>query len=90
MRIRFDSDSINPMGKIASGVTGISLSEDDKVIFGEFIYLEDNDDKIKVYGETKNKLEVMYEDDSEEVVILKGINNQNRAGKGKKTKSFKL
>ncbi|ABK60446.1 MULTISPECIES: DNA topoisomerase IV subunit A [Clostridium] len=84
MRIRFDSDSINPMGKIASGVTGISLSEDDKVIFGEFIYLEDNDDKIKVYGETKNKLEVMYEDDSEEVVILKGINNQNRAGKGKK------
>ncbi|WP_039226039.1 DNA gyrase C-terminal beta-propeller domain-containing protein, partial [Clostridium novyi] len=84
MRIRFDSDSINPMGKIASGVTGISLSEDDKVIFGEFIYLEDNDDKIKVYGETKNKLEVMYEDDSEEVVILKDINNQNRAGKGKK------
>ncbi|KEH97376.1 DNA topoisomerase IV subunit A [Clostridium massiliodielmoense] len=90
MRIRFESNSINPMGKIASGVTGISLNEDDKVIFGEFIYQEDNIDKIKICGEIKNKLEVSYDDNSEEVVILKDINNQNRAGKGKKIRSSDL
>ena len=43
MAIRFLSDNVNTMGRVASGVTGISLKDDDEVISGKVIGLIAND-----------------------------------------------
>ncbi len=37
MCIRFNVNTINFMGKVASGVTGISLKDDDEVIFVDLV-----------------------------------------------------
>ena len=37
MCIRFNVNTINFMGKVASGVTGISLRDDDEVIFVDLV-----------------------------------------------------
>ena len=36
MGIRFPVENVNTMGKVASGVTGISLKDEDEVIFGKY------------------------------------------------------
>ncbi len=41
MVIRFKSEAVNPMGKMASGVTGISLKDLDKVILASIV--DEND-----------------------------------------------
>jgi topoisomerase-4 subunit A len=71
MSIRFKSNTINYMGKIASGVTGISLSEEDEVICG-FLYNEQ-------YGE------IILKSKEKEIKTIKveEIKVQNRAGRGK-------
>ncbi len=57
MAIRFLSDNVNPMGRIAAGVTGISLKEDDEVIYGKIIDItSNNSDEIAV--DTSRSFEV--------------------------------
>ena len=79
MCIRFNTNTINFMGKGASGVTGISLKENDEVLFVELV-------------KSKSKTKDIDEDLSLTVNLVKGevknirlydINVQNRAGKGK-------
>ena len=84
MAIKFLSNNINPMGKIAAGVTGISLREDDEAILGKLIFISSNGsyknseialtslDKVTLVTKNKEKKEVFIED----------IKLQNRAGKG--------
>lgn len=71
MAIRVKCDDVNEMGKIASGVIGISLKDEDLVLYGNI--LSDTDQFIKVT--TKNKEEKEYN--------LKSLPLQNRATRGK-------
>ncbi|QBD87597.1 DNA topoisomerase IV subunit A [Clostridium tetani] len=70
MCIRFSKNSINPVGKIASGVMGINLKKEDKVLYG-FINTE-------IY---KNMI-LTFKEGKDEEIKLKDIISQNRAGKG--------
>ncbi|RXI49841.1 DNA topoisomerase IV subunit A [Clostridium tetani] len=70
MCIRFSKNSINPVGKIASGVMGINLKKEDKVLYG-FINTESYKNMILTFKEGKD-----------EEIKLKDIISQNRAGKG--------
>lgn len=72
MVIRFNEDNVNPMGKIASGVTGISLKEDDEVIFAELI-----NDTAK-----ENKIVLKSKHNNEKTILTSDIKIQNRAGRG--------
>ena len=87
MAIKFSSDLVNPLGRVALGVTGISLKEDDEVIFGE------HRNEIKVLNSPKNnEIAITYE--NYEKIVLKDTSNnvkeisiddiklQNRAGRG--------
>ncbi|WP_234120264.1 DNA topoisomerase IV subunit A [Clostridium hydrogenum] len=69
--IRFSGNAVNAMGRVAGGVTGISLSEDDFVKYG-FIVRE-NMKKIIISSKMNDKNEFSIED----------IKMQNRGGKGK-------
>ena len=70
MCIRFSKNSINPVGKIASGVMGINLKKEDEVLYG-FINDENYQNIILNFKEGKN-----------EKIKLEKIISQNRAGKG--------
>lgn len=70
MCIRFDKSSVNPMGKIASGVTGISLKEDDEVVCA-FINRQEY-----------KSIVVKSKKENEENISLENIKVQNRAGRG--------
>ncbi|WP_434290168.1 DNA topoisomerase IV subunit A [Clostridium botulinum] len=71
MVIRFKSEAVNPMGKMASGVTGISLKDLDKVILASII--DENDTrKIKIKTKAKDK----------GTIEINKIKVQNRAGIG--------
>ena len=90
MGIKFSSENINPMGKIASGVTGISLKEEDEVVYGKVTInkntLSNNElaltaiDKITLVTKNKVKKEIEIED----------IKLQNRAGKGSSIMTIEL
>lgn len=72
MCIKFDNKNINYMGRIASGVSGISLKEEDVVIYANVIDKEDSKINIRLTScneETK-------------MVNAKDIKIQNRAGRG--------
>lgn len=71
MTIRFKADSISYMGKAASGVTAISLSEDDEAACA-FV---DNKAYKEIHIKTSNK--------NTGIVALEEIKLQNRAGRGK-------
>ncbi len=83
MAIRFTTASISAMGRIASGVTGISLKEDDEVVFGTII-----GDRVSNAGETAVTLDTEHElklislRKEEKMVKVSGIKLQNRAGRG--------
>lgn len=70
MMIKFQLSQVSEMGKVASGVIGISLKDGDNVIFGKIIK-----DDISLKISTKNKEEVCINTDS--------ILYQNRGGRGK-------
>ena len=83
MAIRFPVENVNSMGKAASGVTGISLKDDDEVIYGKYysnyistednaISLNNDDSELILISKSKNKTEVKIRD----------IKLQNRAGRG--------
>lgn len=83
MAIRFPVENVNSMGKVASGVTGISLKDDDEVIYGKYyssyvsgddngISLKNDDTELILTSKSKSKTEVRIRD----------IKLQNRAGRG--------
>lgn len=86
MCIRFDNLSINLMGKVASGVTGISLKEDDEVIFGDLIVSEcstkNEKDEIAVSKITKKEVTLVTNNKNKKLLALNDIKVQNRAGRG--------
>ena len=77
MAIKFSSENVNPMGRIASGVTGISLKDGDEAIAAKVKEnYEDlgiiNNDTITLISKKKEKKDIMATD----------IKLQNRAGRG--------
>lgn len=84
MCIRFSGNSISTMGKIASGVTGISLRDEDTVIYGGFINESDSKSEIALDYEGANSLKLVSKNNIEDVIDLKNIKVQNRAGRGGK------
>lgn len=74
MGIKFKANTVNAMGKLAAGVTAISLKEDDKV---SYCFLIDGNDS-KDY-----KLNLISEKGNKEQINLKDVVLQNRAGRGK-------
>lgn len=70
MIIKFQLSQINEMGKVASGVIGISLRDGDNVVFSRVI-----DKEININLSTKNK--------EESNINTESIPSQNRGGRGK-------
>lgn len=92
MCIRFNVNTINFMGKVASGVTAISLKDDDEVIFVDLVRA------VTKQPEGNNEISITLEEDSnlenvsltvnsfkgeKKVMRLYDIKVQNRAGRGK-------
>ena len=83
MAIRFPVENVNPMGKVASGVTGISLKDDDEVIFGKFnsIYVNNGDNTL-VLSKEHVYLTLVTKNKEKEDIRINDIKLQNRAGRG--------
>lgn len=87
MCIRFNVNNINFMGKVASGVTGISLKDDDEVIFVDLVNsvtekLEGCNEIVVTLDENLS-LTVNSFKGEKKIIRLEDINVQNRAGRGK-------
>ena len=84
MAIRFPVENVNSMGKIASGVTGISLKDDDEVIYGKYYssYISTSDNNI-ILNEDDAEIVLTSKSKNKEEVKIKDIKLQNRAGRGK-------
>ena len=83
MAIRFPVENVNAMGKVASGVTGISLRDEDEVIFGKYYnnYIMNEESNINLsIDETKVVLTSKSKEKS--VIKMNDIKLQNRAGRG--------
>jgi len=77
MSIRFREEEVNPMGRAAAGVRGISLREDDEVVSAEWVYGDEGEVLvISDLGYAKRSLVVDYP-------------IQGRGGKGIATFEFK-
>lgn len=83
MGIRFPVENVSAMGKVASGVTGISLRDEDKVIFGKYHsnYISGEGNSIKL---SSDDVKVVLTSKGKEKMIIKidDIKLQNRAGRG--------
>ena len=77
MCIRFESKDVNYMGRIASGVTGISLQEDDETSFAALVEKE-NDLK-----KSTKKIVILSNKTLKQEFSLSDVKIQNRAGRGK-------
>ncbi|MBU3187724.1 DNA topoisomerase IV subunit A [Clostridium estertheticum] len=82
MCIRFNVNTINFMGKGASGVTGISLKENDEVIFVNLIDAKTAEGSNEINDENLS-LTVSSFGGENKIIKLNDINVQNRAGRGK-------
>lgn len=88
MSIKFSSTTVNPMGKVASGVTAISLKDDDEAIFGKTLTASIEDVKLKAYNEIAltydnyKKVVLTSKGKDKKEVLLEDIKQQNRAGRG--------
>ena len=83
MSIRFLSESVNTMGRIASGVTGISLKEDDEAISGSIIYTVNNGvDEIALDDNINKEIILVTKNKEKKIVEVNNIRVQNRAGRG--------
>ncbi|MBL4932513.1 DNA topoisomerase IV subunit A [Clostridium paridis] len=81
MGILFEGSSVSVMGKVASGVTGISLKEEDEVIMGKCLQtLIVNGEKCG-YNYLKKVIIISKKKEKREIV-LEDIKLQNRAGRG--------
>ena len=83
MAIRFLEESVNTMGRVASGVTGISLRDDDFVIMGKVIELKNGstNDEIAI-DNIEIDLTLTTRNKEVKVVDINDIKLQNRAGRG--------
>lgn len=83
MGIRFPVENVNAMGKMASGVTGISLRDEDEVVFGKYNgnYISGEGNNISL---SSQKVEVILTSTAKEKCLVKinDIKLQNRAGRG--------
>lgn len=83
MAIRFLSDNVNTMGRFASGVTGISLKDDDEVISGKVIGLIANDnDEIAIDKDNNSQVILITKNKEKKNLLIEEIRIQNRAGRG--------
>ena len=82
MAIRFLSESVNAMGRIASGVTGISLKEDDEAISGSILSGINNKDEIAIDDNRDKDITLVTKNNEKKLVNIKDIRIQNRAGRG--------
>lgn len=81
MGILFEGQTVNPMGKLASGVTGISLKDEDEVIAGKCLSaLIVNGEKCG-YNYVK-KIIITSKNKEKKEITLEDIKLQNRAGRG--------
>ncbi|WP_291633794.1 DNA topoisomerase IV subunit A [Clostridium sp.] len=87
MCIRFNVNTINFMGKVASGVTGISLKEEDEVIFVDLIKSvvkkEESSNETATTFDEELSLTVSSFKGEKKIIRIDDINVQNRAGRGK-------
>ncbi|MCB2294254.1 DNA topoisomerase IV subunit A [Clostridium algoriphilum] len=87
MCIRFNASTIKFMGKGASGVTGISLKENDEVIFVSMVEvkIKTKEDSNKANSAINENISLTVSSSKGEIktIELDDINVQNRAGKGK-------
>ena len=82
MAIKFLSSNINAMGKIASGVTGISLKEGDEVIYGKLIGIENINTLSEMALTSSDKITLVSKNKERKELYLEEVKLQNRAGKG--------
>ena len=83
MAIRFQGESVNTMGRVASGVTGISLKEDDEVISGKIIKrVSSESSEIAIDVDNSEGFVLSTKNREEKVVLIRDIRVQNRAGRG--------
>lgn len=87
MCIRFSTTTVNPMGRNAAGVTGISLKDDDEVVFGTLISsttpLNSNSLKDLCVDKYEGTLRLSTINGEEKSLELSHVPVQNRAGRGK-------
>ncbi|SHI44616.1 DNA topoisomerase IV subunit A [Clostridium cavendishii DSM 21758] len=88
MAIKFAVETVSLMGKIASGVTAISLKDNDEVIFGKIISVvverncEDNYNEIAVSYEECSRIILISKLKQKYEFLLRDMKLQNRAGRG--------
>lgn len=83
MIIRFSTSAIGAMGRIASGVTGISLKEDDEVVFGTIISEHGSDNgEAAISLDSNQELKLISGRKDEKVISISDVKIQNRAGRG--------
>ncbi len=85
--ILFSAETVNPMGKAASGVTAISLREEDEAIFSTCFIETVEDNILKDYNEVAvtsqiSKIVLISKDNKEKEISLEDIKLQNRARRG--------
>ncbi len=83
MGIKFSAENVNAMGRLASGVTGISLRDEDEVIFGRYNSNDISSEKNNI-ASSADRTEVILISKSKEKSAIKinDIKLQNRAGRG--------
>lgn len=85
MCIRFESSTVNPMGRVASGVTGISLKEDDSVLFAAVLSLGSEGslrDELALSKDAAEEIILTSNTKEKKTIKLSAIKLQNRAGRG--------
>lgn len=83
MAIRFLEESVSSMGRVASGVTGISLKDDDFVIMGKVIEAKNTQSNDEIAIDNVNiDLKLTTKNKEVKVVDVNDIKLQNRAGRG--------
>lgn len=87
MAIKFASININPMGKMAAGVTGISLKEGDSVIFSDVLNtapedINNTNNLNEIILDSTLKIKIISKNKKVKEILLSDIKIQNRAGRG--------
>ncbi|MDB2101431.1 MAG: DNA topoisomerase IV subunit A [Clostridium paraputrificum] len=84
MAIRFPVSNVNAMGKIASGVTGISLKDEDEVVYGKcFVNIEqDLNGEIAISSLSEYRFQLVTKNKETADIKLSDVKLQNRAGRG--------
>ena len=83
MAIKFSSDNVSLMGRVTSGVTGISLKEDDLVIFADLVNESNDLEANEVACENNSQIMTLVTKlKNKEEVLISNMKLQNRAGRG--------